>query len=218
MTDKENSPQARKARGQRLKLLRKKSGLTSTDLAKKSGLCRGSISYWENGARGGLTRDGAEKMISTFLSLGLQCDIGWLWAGVGNDPRFIPTSEIQTSLAHPQSSIHQMISSIEKEMDLFLSLNNNAVIAKIEDDLMIPMFSRGDLVGGIWQASDLLSDQKNCILAIENNLAIRNIKKTDNTFEISHINKNIDDSLEIENIDFSKFAEIIRVWRWVAVK
>ena len=216
MSDEQNTSEAR---GRRLKTLREKTGLTSILLAEKSGLSRGSISYWENGARGGLTRRGAEIMINTFTSVGLQCDVGWLWSGTGHEPKFVPLKNVQDNHQHENiilttSNVHNLISSLEKETEIFLSLNKNSVIARIEDDLMIPVLLPGDTVGGIWESIHLLSSQKTSILSIKDRLIARNIKKCDTDFEISHINKNSPEYLSLQNIDVSRFAAIIRVWRY----
>lgn len=216
MSDEQNSSEAR---GRRLKILREKTGLTSTLLAEKSGLSRGSISYWENGARGGLTRKGAEIMINTLTSMGLQCDVGWLWSGIGDEPKFVPLKSLRDNHQYEKiilttSNVHNLISSLEKETEIFLSLNKNSVIARIEDDLMIPVLLPGDIVGGIWEPIHLLSSQKTSILSIKDSLIARNVKKCDANFEISHLNKNSPEYLSLQNIDFSKFATIIRVWRY----
>ncbi len=214
-----NDPNSSEARGRRLKILREKTGLTSTLLAEKSGLSRGSISYWENGARGGLTRRGAEIMINTLTTMGLQCDIGWLWSGIGEEPKFVPSKNVQANHLNEKnisstSYTHNLISSLEKETEIFLSLNKNSVIARVADDLMVPVLLPGDIVGGIWEPIPLLSSQKAFILSINDNLIARNIKKHDDDFEISHINKSLPEYLSLKKIDVSKIARIIRIWRY----
>ena len=208
-------------RGQRLRELREVAGLNSTALAKLVGLSRASISYWENATRRGLTRASAQKIITALSAINVQCDIGWLWFGNGNPPKMLhkPAAylEFNPLFLNSQQSSHNFLFSLHKEIDAFLGINTQGIIAKIQDDLMNPMYEPGDIVGGIWQPIDVITRAKNpqnIILKANNLLYVRQLTLTHNTLKISCINPNTVDPVSWKDIELTTAAPVIRVWKY----
>jgi len=205
------------ARGQRLRAARELAGLTATKLAEIAEVSRCSVSYWEN-AHVGLTRKAAEKIIAALLKEGIRCELGWLWLGEGHEPVYNAQENMNKNLIadanrEDKINIYNPISSLEREIALFLSLNPNAVAAKLEDDLMLPLFLSTDIVGGIWRNPTLVSNGQVCIVKVGSILRVRKIKKTKKGFEISHLHPKSTDYLKSKDIDFSVVAPVIRLWR-----
>lgn len=211
------------SKGKRLKSLREFSGITSLEMADIAGVSKSSISYWENAARGGLTRKGAEKIIAGMLKYGIQCELSWLWFGEGPEPTLIQNNlqaikeksliDCNQKLSN-SGPISPVFMTIEKEIEFFLRINQNAVVAKLEDNLMHPQFSPSDIVGGIWQNSSFIFDEKVCIIRCEDILRVRIIKKIKENIEIMHINQQTEEYLNVNKIDFSEIAPVIRLWRY----
>lgn len=76
------------ARGKRLKTLRKLADLTREDIAERYAISASTLRSWEDGRATGLTEQGARRIIGAFKSEGIQCNIGWLMYGKGNQPFF----------------------------------------------------------------------------------------------------------------------------------
>ncbi len=211
-----NNEDSSTARGNRLRKLRQLAQLTSAELASKAGISRASISYWENALNNGITRKGAERIIQILNDMGITCDFDWLWFGIGSLPT-ITTKHKYTSdiiFARDPDVLHKLIGNVDKEISLFLSLNKEAVIHKIEDSIMVPVFELGDIVGGIWQPLDQIHDETNCIIKLNHKLLARIVRNIDNNFILDHYNKSKNDYVDIKMIENDFLAPIIRVWKY----
>lgn len=215
-----NDRKAQISRGERLKKLRSLSGLTAVALAEMAGLSRTSISYWENASRGGLTRKGAEKIIDILSRLGINCDINWLWFGDKNPSPitedFDPLKKKEKDFS-TVSSTHTVIASLEKEMEVFLSLNKHSVITRLNDELMLPFFLPTDMVGGIWQNIETLYQKEAfCIIKMKNDniLRMRKLKKIGSSIQILHTNKKIEEYIYQNNAELATVAPLTRLWRY----
>jgi transcriptional regulator with XRE-family HTH domain len=205
-------------RGQRLKSLRELGDLSTAELAKLAGLSRASISYWENAARHkGLTSSGAHKIVVALSKIGVECDVGWLLFGVGNPPHLAQKNTLlfsQTdSFLKGIPNSQDFVFSFNKEIEIFMTMNKEAVIAKIEDDLMLPLYEKGDTVGGVWKSIEALTNAKNVILRFNNLFFVRKVTKNKNNITISHLNLDISDPISFRDFKPDFVAPIIRVWK-----
>ncbi len=103
-------------RGKRLRKLRSMAMLSIAELAQQLGFSRVGVSYWENASRRGLSREGAQRVITLIQEKhNIDCSFNWLWEGKGHEPRYgHPT------YAHP-------FTSVEQEIDLVKKMNSNAM-------------------------------------------------------------------------------------------
>ncbi len=199
-------------RGKRVKRLRSMAALTTSDLAGKADVSRVSLSYWENATKVGLSEQGARKIISAIQKEGIACSYEWLWDGKGSDPYFLKIQE-----NHGQEYLASKIfSSTEKEIELFLSLNKDAVIVKIDTGKLWPFFEFNDIVAGKWQPVETLRTEGYCIININSINQVRWVKKIDNTTKTSNpisLSYSPHRQDESEEIEIKNVAPIIRIWR-----
>lgn len=130
-------------RARRLRLLRETAKLTREALAKLcEDVAEGTIRNWETARVGGLTENGAEKVIVALKKKGVDCSLEWLLYGKGQSP-------IETfMLADYTSPIETFESILAKELQLFHQLNSNSVDVIVGDDGMWPCLLVGDHVAG----------------------------------------------------------------------
>lgn len=204
------------ARGNRLRKLRQLAKLTSVELATKAGISRASVSYWENAVNNGITRKGAERIIQVLNEMGINCDFDWLWFGIGPFPTITSDNQYTSELMFNKypTVLQKLIGNVDKEISLFLTLNKEAIIHKIEDSLMSPVFKPGDIVGGIVQPLSNIHDETNCIIRINQTLYARIVKNVDDGFTVDYYNKSKSEYLNVENVDKDYLVPIIRVWKY----
>lgn len=210
------------ARGKRLKLLRQIAGLTRDQLAEAAEISNTTISYWENATYSGITQKGAEKVIKAISEIGIDCSVVWLMHGVGSGPN-IPAGTVVAPPPYDVSTLGTFISgsiigsSLQKEIDVFVSTNRKAVITSIENTYMAPFLRKGDVVGGLWTPSEKLASQEFCIVKIENNLEVRNVQPLakKGIFDLSYMTyaEDMTRAYQLKNIKLSELAPIIRIWR-----
>lgn len=201
------------ARGKRVKLLRGMLGLNKIEMAEKLGYSRASLSVWETATSGGLTLPGAKKLIKLAKEHGIHCDLAWLMMGVGTLPSFqdqmsvlkiLPTKEETAILRMP-------------EIQLFTETFNQAVVTEINDNSMEPYYSKGIIVGGIWQKPIYpIQGSYNGIVEIERQLQVRRIRQNSlhESIDVYFTTHDPDQKQahEINDLDLDKIARIIRLW------
>lgn len=192
-----------KERGSRLKWLRTQLGIKQEDFAKKLGISRATLSYWENAStvKFGLHEEAAKKVVNIISELGTSCNLTWLLYGIGDAP----------------FTVKNMLDE-KREINLFLLSSENAVATEMFDNSMQPIFSKGDMVGGIWKNINMLKTYDDFyIIEIEGKNQVRKIRRNDidNTFDVFSICYSNDSKLpfEIKNLQIEKIAPIIRFWR-----
>ncbi|HEX4044232.1 MAG TPA: helix-turn-helix transcriptional regulator [Gammaproteobacteria bacterium] len=208
------------ARGQRVEILRSMVGWTVTDLAKKTDVSRTTASFWENAAKGGLSEQGALKIISAIHKEGIKCTFEWLWEGTGEPPHFFkhtqeePLISALSNALRNNPALRRLIPSIEREIEFFLEMNKNAVITKIDTNTMWPTFEFNDIVAGIWQPTDSLRAEKYCIVTIQDKNEVKLVKNIDSMNFVQLSDKPLSDvNRKVEKMSLLKVAPIIRIWR-----
>jgi HTH-type transcriptional regulator, cell division transcriptional repressor len=159
-----------KSRGQRLRFLRKMSGLTLHKLAKKYDMGMSTIKYWECAINQGLSAKGAKKIVNAMHQEGIQCSFMWLMHGVGLAPQIIDVRYNNPEFSRKELSLPEEIS-IAHEIALFCEKIIDAVTLAVYDDGMEPLFSVGDNVGGkrLFGENIVNAIGKNCIVETEEN-------------------------------------------------
>lgn len=204
------------ARGNRLRKLRQMAKLTSAELAERASISRATISYWENALHSGMTKKGAERIIQVFNDAGILCTFDWLWFGIGSLPIISQYNQYATNLLFNKDTgvLQKLIGNVDKEISLFIALNHDAIILKIEDPLMAPVFEPGDMVGGLLQPLSNIRDGMNCIIKCDQKLYARIVRRKDDSFTYDHYDQSKSEYLEKNDIDKNYYVPIIRVWKY----
>jgi HTH-type transcriptional regulator, cell division transcriptional repressor len=162
-----------KSRGQRLRFLRKMSGLTLQKLAQKYDIGMSTIKYWECAVNEGLSAKGAKKIISAMQKEGIQCSFMWLMHGVGTLPHILDVrcaSHTPPPIDDNDSSLIEEIS-VANEIEFFCNKIADAVTLAVFDDGMHPHYAHGDNVGGKRLYGENINSAlgKHCIVETEDN-------------------------------------------------
>jgi transcriptional regulator with XRE-family HTH domain len=120
---------------QRLKKLRKATGLSRDELAFKHDIKSPSLRSWETGTRT-LQKDKAELLASIFKNYGVVCTADWILRGKGEDPLEITSQTTEEAY-------------IIKEIGRFEAYYKNSIVLEVADDYMAPWIRKGDFVGGV---------------------------------------------------------------------
>lgn len=194
------------ARGLRLKKARTMTPLSSEQMAEALNYSRQSISYWENGANGGLSQKGVSKVIPLLREHGVHCTISWLLHGVGKEASPIEAGK------NALSGI-----SISSEIDLFIQIHSNAVVTQLTHPFMQPFFDKEDWVGGCFLPMHEKLLGLPCIVKLENHHEVRQIKegKKKGKYNLVFLNNASDPQhpFELTNVQLQEAAPIIRVWK-----
>lgn len=137
------STSSKEMRAQRLKRLRKTSGLSRKDFSKKYNISPGTLQNWETARFGGLTEKGANLIISALKCEKIFCTFEWLMYQSGSGPKF--------DHIEPQIQVkgkEKKASSANEDLKVFQKLNPNTLHLQIDDDSMAPHFTRKHLIAG----------------------------------------------------------------------
>lgn len=170
-----------KARGKRLRSLRKMADLTRKDIQELYKINAGTLQGWEDARFGGLTLKGASRVIKALRSEGLQCHIDWLMYGVGTPP--LPSDrlymEAGDELSHDFDKDKADEDAIVEELMCFRRCNPEAIDLLITDDGMEPQFKEGDCVAGKKRTGEQIKELvgMNCIVeTAQGEVLLRNLR------------------------------------------
>lgn len=180
-TDARSSPEAK---GKRLKRVRNLANLSRDQLCEGGNINLHTLIGWENGRFGGLTRTGAERLISRLAQEGVQCTVEWLLHEIGPGPNIITdfaTAKVDLHKKTPEkTSKSEEDKFIAEELILFRSQYSNATDFIVEDDGMLPLYNPGDYVAGKKRYPDKIMTVigKDCIVQTEEGrIFLRNVRK-----------------------------------------
>ena len=204
-------------RGKRIKLARQLANLTRKDMMTLHNINSNTLHAWEKGVNS-VTETSAKQLEEAFSKSGLVLTAEWLLHGIGSgitdnfntevtDRNFIDALSIRGDLI------------IFDEINYFRKKNANAVSVMITDDMLSPIFNRGDYVGGINVfGSDITSlVSEFCIITTnDKQLLHRKILKhfDNNNYLAAGINP-FSCSSDISSATYSLYsaAKITRHWR-----
>ncbi len=152
------------ARGRRAKAIRKTLLRYSRRVfGKKYQLSQGSIQNWEDARYGGMSENGAIKLVKAYQAEGVNCTLEWLFYGIGAGPIDIDDPEKNVD---DQAVISGEQAAITEELQLFHQHTPNAIDHIIVDDDMHPHFISGDCVAGkrLFDSDIELAAGKVCIV------------------------------------------------------
>ena len=204
-----------KARGQRLKQLRKLTGLSRKAIERKYQLSANTLNAWENALRAGLTEEGARKIIHLYQEELIDCSLNWLLHGEGNPPK--RRTQIIPSEKAPLTDLTQ--NTIPEEIEYFKKRHIEAVIYEVKEDSMWPTYRPGDFVGGIRHyAKDIPRlVGKDCIIETRDGRTyLRRISASTIPDRYNLISTNLETKIErpiLYEIDIVACAPVTRHWR-----
>ena len=232
----ENLRKTAYAQGQRIRYLRDKvAKINMVTLAEKAEVNKNTLSCWENG---NLTRPllskNIEKLIKAFSNYEIEVQERWLRAGEGEIPKYkgqpveFNNSYLPLQMNHSfsestnyqksaEAASFELAKNFIEEMQSFASIKD-AVVTKIEHNGFAPMLEKGDWVGGIWQDSSLLLEEKLCIVEIKPGMlhtaSITPATKS-GLFNLSYLKDNFKllERIEKKNVPFDRIAPVLRLWR-----
>jgi transcriptional regulator with XRE-family HTH domain len=186
-----NAVNESRARGERLRRIRNLANLSRKELCDESGTNINTYIGYEVGRYGGLTKNGAIKIIEYIASKGVYCSFEWLMHGVGQAPCVV--TDNQQNYFQDKHDISNEKQCISEEIFLFRKHYNNSIDYRIIDDGMLPIYSIDDYVAGVCYTPDSINDLigSNCIVQIANgDIVVRNLRqgKEENYYTLSCIN------------------------------
>ncbi|MDR0406554.1 MAG: hypothetical protein LBH38_00500 [Holosporales bacterium] len=158
-----------RTRGIRLRAARALADISRERLLAFGEMSFSSLDAWENG-RTPLTQKGAERSTEALRKVGVLCSEEWLLYGIGAGPRFATDSPFSFSGDMEESQAEKIgvnPSAIQREVDFFQKIHENAVVCNIIDDGMVPLYIPGDYVGGFHSTDFHLFADKVVIAQIE---------------------------------------------------
>jgi DNA-binding transcriptional regulator YiaG len=204
--------------GARLKYIRENLvKLSRSEVSKKHGLSPDTLAAWEN-EKIQVTEKGLERCIKIYNSENLLVSKEWLLTGEGLSPnfsfdlnRYFKNYSATTEAGNLDDGLL-----LAREIEYFRSLTNNSITALISNEDMLPLYSRGDHVGGRLRDREHVGEciGKDCIIRLPDGATyIRRIAngKNEGHYNLACLNPHSDDNPEpvIFNVKIESAAPII---------
>lgn len=179
-------------RAWRLKRIRNLANLTRDQMCEDGQINRNTLISWENARFGGLTQNGAVRIVAKVMQEGVYTTLDWLMHGLGAAPSVNPIPLIQEN----NSSEYNENLIIAYELAFFKAKNLNAVDFIVDDEGMLPQYKKTDVVAGKKRTEDQIQCilGRDCIVQTEcGETLLRNIRegKDSNTFTLICTNPDI---------------------------
>lgn len=191
--------------------------LSRAEVFKKHGLSVDTLSAWESG-KTQLTEKAIERCIKIFTAENLIVSREWLLTGEGLDPRFSfdLNRYIHTTTHDATAGRENDTLLLAKEIDFFRSLSPNSVTVLVPNDSMLPVYSRGDYVGGrfLFGKNILNCIGKDCIVKTrDDSIFVRRVVRNTQTggYNLVCLNPSCNDNTEpvLFDVEISCAAPII---------
>lgn len=192
--------------------------MSRKEVYNKYGLSPDTLAAWENG-KNNLSENSINRCIDIFNAEEVIVSREWLLTGEGLNPRFhfdLNRYFKNNPDANSNSIQEEDPILLAKEIEFFRSLSPNSVTGIISDDNMLPLYARGDYVGGRLKYGESIEDcvGKDCIIYTQGEeFYIRRLQKNPHTnhYNLVCLNPNFGGSSEpvIFNVRVTKVAPII---------
>lgn len=137
-------------RAKRLIKLRNMANLSRQAISQDINCSIETYKSWELARFGGLSLNGAKKVIAKINQENIICTLDWLFYGKGIGPYILPF------LGDDKSSDQK--ADILDEISFFSSKYKNAIFTQIQDDAMSPIYEKSDYIAGIKLEKDAIKD------------------------------------------------------------
>lgn len=204
------------ARAMRLRRLRNLANLSRKEMCKYADIKPDTLIGWEVARHGGLTENGAKKVVFSLTKQGVQCTVEWLLYGIGKGATVIENfSEVSKSLAKKTTIITDEEKQIIKELLFFKKHNPDAIDFMVPDDSMDTPYSKGDYVAGIKRYKDKFHTAigLDCIIqTADGKLLLRKLLESDEKEKYDLVSTNLASKahpLILHNISIAYLAPVI---------
>jgi len=204
-------------RGERLRILRSLLGLTLVEFAALCSVSEKTVRKWEKGMAYGLTAKRAQEILASVPQTKVIWNLEWLLEGIGDPPRYMSKSSKSLSSQRTPDGLapNEYMST---EIEQYSQNVKNAIVMRLIDDGMEPIFNRNDYVAGIkYQGAHIQSlHDKICIVSTEQyGILVRKIRfdQHHNSYTLLTININTKVALPIiTGIQLDFAAPVLRRW------
>lgn len=144
---------------ERVKAIRGYLSLTRKEFSKKHGIPEPTIRAWELSLYT-ISPTHLQKLIKAFKAENILCSEDWLLRGTGTSPLFA-VEAINKELEKAEDQLvgsKGPIKPVYLELAIFERYNENSLTVEVTDNLMLPLYEKGDYVGGI-KPSKALKDE-----------------------------------------------------------
>ncbi len=134
----------------RVKAIRGYLSLTRKEFSKKHGIPEPTIRAWELSLYS-ISPTHLQKLIKAFKAEDILCTEDWLLHGKGTPPLFA-LEAINKELGKVEDQLVSQsgpIKPVVLESAVFEKYNDNSLTVEVSDNLMLPLYEKGDYVGGI---------------------------------------------------------------------
>lgn len=145
-----------KNKADRLRKIRGLANLTRENLASEgSGITLYSVRSWETARFGGLSLDGAQKVIKRVALEGVKCTLEWLLHGLGVAPEgtILEKDKNDETTTQRETRQREIIDNeallITEELAFFKKQFKRTLDLRVEDDGLSPLYLPGEYVAGI---------------------------------------------------------------------
>lgn len=163
-------------RAWRLKRVRNLANLSREQMCEDGEINRNTLISWENARFGGLTTNGAVRVLAKVTQEGVHCSLEWLMNGAGLEPSVNPIFFI------PENNTIELNEEIviAYELAFFKANNLHAVDMIVDDDGMFPEYQESDYVAGKKKIGKDIQHTigRNCIVQTKDNeVLLRNVRE-----------------------------------------
>lgn len=203
-------------RSARLRRLRNLANLSRKKMCELSGIRLDTLIGWEVARHGGLTENGANKVVNCILNLGVKCSIEWLLYGVGETPSVIINyNDILSSPIKKTSPLSDEDKQIIQELIFFKTHHPDTLDFVVMDNSMNPHYQKNDYIAGIKCYKDKLNILigRDCIIqTMDGKLLFRKILASDESGKYNLTSTNLNTScpnLILMNVAIAYAAPVI---------
>jgi len=175
---------APEARAERLKRLRNLANLSRKEMCDLADIKPDTLIGWEVARHGGLTENGANKIIACIAKEGVQCTLEWLLYDIGSSPTVLPNFDrVKANLQNEVKTLpvkNNEEKLIIEELLLFRAHYRNAFDYIVEDDSMSPQYQLGDYVAGVkrYKKNISLVTEQDCIVQLtDGKILLRSLRQ-----------------------------------------
>ncbi len=210
---------------QRLKYIRTLLRLTRPYIHEKYELSADTLNAWESG-RIKLTDKGLERCLKIYNKEGAFVSKSWILTGEGLMPKLsLSLSGYFDSAINGEESegiLNDEESIILSEIEFFKKTRPTATVMLVSRDDMLPLYSKGDYVGGHFRSGEDLKDclGRDCIIeTYEGERYFRRLSNlsSDGVCNLVSLNPNSEGNLEpvLFNVEIARAAPVVWVRRRV---
>jgi transcriptional regulator with XRE-family HTH domain len=213
LTSSDSSPEAR---GLRVRRIRNMANLTRQEMCDNTGININSLKGWEIGRYGGLTTQGAEKIISLVATQGVKCALDWLMYGIDKGPT-VQTDTLNFNhedVLEDEDASRSENEKIIEELALFTKHYPEASHFIVQDKGMIPFYYPGEHVAGVSMSGQKIDKAigSNCIIKTEDGtILLRELRKglEHNTYTLICLNTHEMQEPVLYNVKISSVAPVL---------